>query len=251
MNSTHKRTFAAVALQLAGVTASYAAVLASNDFTTISDASGTSVNGHTGSMVAQSSWNIVDSSFTSDNLFTSTSNYRITNADGGTTDSISKALSPNINVGTNGANNTWTIVWSLTTGSSDLSLEDFSFDSYRTNSGRTLQSNTGVAANLFTATLDISTGGSSILGSPVSDSISTNGPTSGGSPDSSLSLTGTTLSANTTYEFSLSAAKLDGTNGYFVDVDTFTINGEAVPEPSSLTLLGLAAFGLTWRRRRS
>ncbi len=108
--------------------------------------------------------------------------------------------------------------------------------------------NAGSQEQVFVSDLVFSLSGGT-LGAPVTDlknDFDYNG--SAGFIDHQFDLTGTSLGAGT-YTLDVSMSDFSGGGAYAV-YDGITLEGEAIPEPSSAALIGLASLGILLRRRK-
>jgi len=146
-----------------------------------------------------------------------------------------------------GSGGIWTLEFTFDVGAQAVNLTDIAIDLTNFQGGYIYQ--TGDRTHLLTATVFDSSFTSS-LGSANDTQTATS---SASNPSTAFSLvygTAVNLNANTTYGIRLS---IDETNdaGGLPGLDTLSLNGSVVPEPSSFALLA-GCFGFAWvmlRRR--
>lgn len=127
------------------------------------------------------------------------------------------------------------------TPSQTLSLSSFDISSYSISGGGAHQGN----PKSVQWTLNI-VDGVSIF----NDSLALTEPGGAGPANFVINTTGVTLNANTTYTFQVTVSSPVPSGGNNIALNSFTLNGEAIPEPSSAVLIGLAGMGFIMRRRK-
>lgn len=123
---------------------------------------------------------------------------------------------------------------------------DSAFDLTNLNviSGHT--NNTGNQDQAFASDLNFTISGGT-LGSSISDFSTENYANAPAYHSVNFDLTGNTLGPGT---YTITVTQTNATGGSYATFDGITLEGTAVPEPSSTALIGLAGIGLILRRRR-
>lgn len=123
---------------------------------------------------------------------------------------------------------------------------DSAFDLTNLNviSGHT--NNTGNQDQAFTSDLNFIISGGT-LGSSISDFSTENYGTAPAYHSVNFDLTGNTLGPGT---YTISITQTNATGGSYATFNGITLEGTAVPEPSSTALIGLAGLGFILRRKR-
>lgn len=164
----------------------------------------------------------------------------------------------NFNIGNSTTFEAWSFTVDFTTGGLGIGLTDIDIEGTNFNGGATWQNNT----RSLGYTVDILDASDSVIGTltdatPGFNSLAgtgTNSFNSGGLDrsyqDNYAFASAIALSANTDYKLRISVFEGIDEAGNFGGINSFSLNGDVIPEPSSALLIALGGSSLLLRRRR-